>query len=64
MKYSTIPIILFAACLTISGQQLNQQTNHYRSGDMLEKKQVAVKDFSITGSEKVIKRTESWGRIL
>lgn len=27
MKYSTIPIILFAASLTISGQQINQPRN-------------------------------------
>ena len=48
-----IVLILSVACQTISGQQLNQQTNHYRSGDMLEKKQVAVKDFCLNANNGV-----------
>jgi hypothetical protein len=45
--------MLIVVCLTICGQQLNQQTNHYRSGDMLEKKQVAVKDFCLNANNGV-----------
>jgi hypothetical protein len=41
MKKVLLSIILLVICQTISGQQLNQQTNHYRSGDVLNKKKVA-----------------------
>lgn len=53
MKKVLLSIILLVICQTISGQQLNQQTNHYRSGDMLEKKQVAVKDFCLNANSGV-----------
>ena len=46
-------MILLAFCLTISGQQINQPTNLYRGGDVLEKKQVIVKGFSLNGSNGV-----------
>lgn len=42
-----IVFILFAICLKISGQQINQSSNHYRNGDMLEKKQVSVEGFDL-----------------
>ncbi len=38
MKKVLLSIILLVICQTISGQQLNQQTNRYRSGDVLKKK--------------------------
>lgn len=50
MKHRSLSIILIFVCLTISGQQINHPTNHYRNGDMLEKKQVAVKDFSLNAN--------------
>ena len=42
MKKVLLSIILLVICLAISGQQLNQQTNHYRSGDVLKKKKSQV----------------------
>ena len=49
MKKSALSIILLVSCLTISGQQINQSNNHYRSGDILGKKQVSVEDFDLNG---------------
>ncbi len=37
MKQIALIISLFVS-LTINGQQINQPANHYRNGDMLEKK--------------------------
>lgn len=31
--------------MTINGQQIKQSSNHYRNGDILEKKQVFVESF-------------------
>lgn len=53
MKKFIYIVLLFASCLTINGQQINQPTNHYRSGDVLEKKQVTFKGFSLNGSNGV-----------
>ena len=53
MKHSLLSIISFAFCLTVSGQQISQSTNHNRGGDVLEKKQVIVKGFSLNGSNGV-----------
>ena len=46
-------IISFLVCLTISGQQINQPSNHYRNGDMLEKRQVKVVGFDLNGKNVV-----------
>ena len=51
MKKLLFIIITMAVCLTISGQQINQSDNRYRSYDVLEKKQVSVKGFDMNGSE-------------
>ena len=45
--------MLLFICLTINGQQINQPTNLYRGGDILEKKQVIVKGFSLNGANSV-----------
>ena len=37
MNKITLSIILLVICLNVSGQQINQPTNHYRCGDVLEK---------------------------
>ena len=49
MKQIALIILLFVS-LTINGQQINYSSNHYRYGDMLEKKQVAVKDFCLNAN--------------
>lgn len=38
-------IILSVYCLTIGGQQINQVSNHYRNGDMLDKRHISIKSF-------------------
>ena len=38
MRKYTILNILFAICLTTNGQQVSKLNNHYRNGDVLEKK--------------------------
>ncbi len=53
MKKVSLTIIILVVCLTISGQQINQSTNYYRRGDMVEKKQVTVKGFSLKGNNDV-----------
>lgn len=45
--------MLLFICLTINGQQINQSSNHYRKGDVLEKKQVSVEGFELNGSNGV-----------
>ena len=45
--------MLLFICLTINGQQINQSSNHYRNGDVLEKKQVSVEGFELNGSNGV-----------
>ena len=53
MKKQLLPIISFAVSLTVSGQQINQPTNCYRSYDELEKKQVTVKGFDLNSKNGV-----------
>lgn len=43
MKQIALIILLFVN-LTINDQQINYSSNHYRYGDMLEKKQVSGDD--------------------
>ena len=40
-------------CLTISGQQINQSNNRYRGNDVLEKKQITVKGYSLSNTKGV-----------
>ena len=49
MKKVKISILLSIFCLTTSGQQINQSTNHNRGGDILEKEQVSVEDLDLNG---------------
>ena len=53
MKKFQFLIIAMAVCLTMSGQQINQSNNRYRSYDVLEKKQVTVKDFDLNSNKGV-----------
>lgn len=46
-------IILFASCLNISGQQVNQTQNRFRGDDATEKKQVQANGFDLQGKNKV-----------
>lgn len=52
MKQIALIILLFVS-LTINGLQINYSSNYYRYGDMLEKKQVAVKDFCLNANNGV-----------
>ena len=51
MKKLLFVIIAVAVCTTISGQQINQSNNRYRSYDVLEKKQVSVKGFDLNSKK-------------
>lgn len=53
MNKIALSIILLVVSLTISGQQINQSSNHYRNGDMLEKRQVKVEGFDLNGKNGV-----------
>lgn len=53
MKKLLFIIIATAFCLTISGQQINQSNNRYRSYDVLEKKQVTIKGFDLNSNKGV-----------
>lgn len=53
MKKIALSIISFAFCLTSSGQQISQSTNHNRGGDILEKKQVVFEGFGLNGANSV-----------
>ena len=46
-------IITLLVCQTISGQQISQSNNRYRGSDMLEKKQIEVKDFGLSDTKSV-----------
>lgn len=52
MKQIALIISLFVS-LTINGQQINHPTNHYRNGDMLEKKQVLVEGIELNSKNGV-----------
>lgn len=53
MRKYTILNILFAICLTTNGQQVSKLNNHYRNGDVLEKRQVSVEGFDLNGKNGV-----------
>lgn len=53
MKIVLFTIISFAICLTISGQQISMSNNRYRGSDVLEKKQIEVKGFSLNDTKGV-----------
>ena len=53
MKKLLFIIIAIAVCLTMSGQQIDQSNNRYRSYDVLEKKQVSVKGFDLNSKKGV-----------
>ena len=53
MKKISFLIILFAVCITTSGQQINQTNNRYRGNDVLEKKQVTVQRFDLNSNKGV-----------
>lgn len=53
MKKIYIVIISSFVCLTISGQQINQSNNRYRGSDVLEKKQIVLKGFSLNDTKGV-----------
>ena len=53
MKKEVISIILFAVCLTINSQQIDQPNNRYRGNDVLEKKQVTVQGFDLNSNKGV-----------
>jgi hypothetical protein len=42
-----------AVCASIYGQQINLSNNRYRGNDVLEKKQVTVKGFSLSDTKGV-----------
>lgn len=51
MKKLQFTIIAMVVCLTMSGQQIDQSNNRYRSYDVLEKKQVSVKGFDMNSKK-------------
>ena len=53
MKKVYIVIISFSICMTICGQTINQSNNCYRGSDVLEKKQIEVKGFSLNDTKGV-----------
>ena len=53
MKKLISIIISMAVCTTIHGQLINQSNNRYRSYDVLEKKQVTVKEFDLNSNKGV-----------
>ena len=53
MKKLQFTIIAMVVCLTMSGQQIDQSNNRYRSYDVLEKKQVTIKGFDLNSKNGV-----------
>ena len=53
MKNHVFIIISLSVCITISGQTINKSNNRYRGSDMLEKKQIEVKGFSLNDTKGV-----------
>ena len=51
MKKLLFIIIAMAVCTTMSGQQINQSNNRYRSYDVLEKKLVTIKGFDMNSKK-------------
>lgn len=52
MKKFAIIIIVTAVCLTVSGQQITQLNNRYRSYDELEKKQDSNSSYADNGQDR------------
>ena len=52
MKLTAL-VILLSFSLKISGQQIIHPSNHYRNGDVQEKKQVIVEGFDLSGKNGV-----------
>ena len=53
MKKVYIVIISLSVCLTISGQAISLLNNRYRGSDVLEKKQIVLKGFSLNDTKGV-----------
>lgn len=53
MKNVVSPIISFTVCLNISGQTISLSNNRYRGIDVLEKKQIVLKGFSLNDTKGV-----------
>lgn len=53
MRKMILSVILSAVGFAVSAQQLNHQRNHYREGDILEKRQFTVDGFSLQGENGV-----------
>ena len=53
MKKLFIQIISLSICLTISGQTISQSNNRYRGSDVLKKKQIVLKGFSLNDTKGV-----------
>ena len=53
MKKVYIVIISLSVCLTISGQAISLLNNRYRGSDVLEKKQIVLKGFSLNDAKGV-----------
>ena len=53
MKKVIFTIISMFVFLTTNGQQINQSNNRYRGSDVLEKKQIVVKGFSLNDTKGV-----------
>lgn len=56
MKKLLFIIIAMAVCTNIRGQQINQSNNRYRGNDVLEKKQITVKGFSLSDTKGVTQK--------
>lgn len=53
MKSKLFTIISMIVCLTINGQTISQSNNRYRGSDVLEKKQIEAKGFSLNDTKGV-----------
>ncbi len=53
MKKLLFTIIEMLICLAISGQQISLSSNRYRGSDVLEKRQIVVKGFSLNDTKSV-----------
>ena len=46
-------IISLSVCITLCGQTISQSNNRYRGNDVLEKKQITVKGYSLSNTKGV-----------
>ena len=51
MKHLSLTIIAMSVCLTISGQQISQRLNKYRSNEILTKQRVETDIDELLGSK-------------